>query len=520
MNKTITVNIAGFQFNIEERAYEILKSYIDAIKKQLSREEDANEIIEDIEARIAELLSEKLVDGKDVITLTDIDAVIKVMGEPEDFSDHEFTEETEDHSTEKEESTGDRRLYRDMDNATIGGVCSGLGAYFDLDPLFFKLIFVFLFIVGGSGILLYIILWVLIPEAKTTSQKLQMKGVHVNIESIKKQANDLRNQFVEKAKKKKVKHKINKAVNRGIYKSKDAISVIAKLFGIFFVIVGIFGILFLLSLFFGEVGLIPLWGERASTNLGEAMDLLYQTSFQSSISYYSLLVVLFIPIIGILIAGVKLFFGIRQKIKVLSFIFVTTWFTALGILTITGIRLGLEFKSGADTEEVINANSDEITIDVAKDSRFSNNYTVRGYQYISLGDNFQIESDNVYMANPEITFNSAPATDTTVTVTIVKSSQGLNRNVAIDLANGITYDVKQVGNKIILPPYFSFPTENKYRGQHVEVFVNIPQNKRVNLGENIDRLSPMIREHCSNCGDRKSMSNKVIENEGGELEIK
>lgn len=520
MNKTITVNIAGFQFNIEERAYEILKSYIDAIKKQLSREEDAGEIIEDIEARIAELLSEKLIDGKDVITLSDIDSVIKIMGEPEDFADNEFAEEPEDHSIEKEENAKDRRLYRDMDNATIGGVCSGLGAYFDIDPLIFKLIFVFLFIVGGSGILLYIILWVLIPEAKTTAQKLQMKGVHVNIESIKKQANEIRDQFVEKAKKQKVKHKINKAVNRGIYKSKDAISAIAKLFGIFFVIIGIFGLLLLVSLFFGEVGLIPLWGERASSNLGEAMDILYQTSFQSTISYYSLLVVLFIPITGILIAGVKLFFGIRKRIKVLSFIFVTTWFTALGILTITGVRLGLEFKSGADTEEVLSTNNEEITIDVAKDNRFSNNYTVRGYQYISLGDNFQIESDQVYMANPEITFNSAPATDTTVSVTIIRSSQGLNRNVAIDHAERIDYKVKMVDNKIILPPYFSFPKNDKYRGQHVEVFVNIPQNKKVVLGNNIDRLSPVINEHCKNCGKRESMSNKVIENDGGELEIK
>lgn len=520
MNKTITVNIAGFQFNIEERAYEILKSYIDAIKKQLSREEDAAEIIEDIEARIAELLSEKLVDGKDVITLTDIDSVIKVMGEPEDFSDNEFTEETEDHSAEKEESTGDRRLYRDLDNGTIGGVCSGLGAYFDMDPIVFKLIFIFLFIVGGSGILLYIILWVLIPEAKTSAQKLQMKGVHVNIESLKKQANDLRNQFVDKANKKKVKHKINKAVNKGLDKSKNAISLITKLFGIFFVIIGIFGILFIISLFFGEVGLIPLWGERATSNLGETMDLLYQTSFQSSISYYSLLIVLFIPIIGILIAGVKLFFGIRKRIKVIGFIFITTWFTALGILAITGIRLGQEFKSEADIKEVITSTNDEIMIDVAEDNRFSNNYSLRGYRYISLGDNFQVDENDVYMANPEITFNSAPASDTAVTITVIKSSRGLNRNVAMDLSHAITYQVKQIDNKIILPPYFSFPTNDKYRVQHVEILVNIPKNKRVNLGENIDRLSPMIREHCSNCGDRKSMSNKVIENEGGELEIK
>jgi len=517
MNKTITVNIAGFQFNIEERAYDILKSYIDAIRKQLSHEEDASEIIEDIEARIAEILSEKLTEGKDVITLSDIDAVIKTMGEPEEFSDHEYVET---HEQETEETYSERKLYRDLDNATIGGVCSGLGAYFDVDALIFKIIFLFLFIVGGSGFLLYIILWILIPEAKTTAQKLQMKGEHINIESIKKQANEIRNQIVDKAKKQKVKHKINNAVNRGLYKSKNAISTLAKVVGIFFVVMGIFGILFLVSLFFGEVGLIPLWGERATSNLGETMDILYQTSFQSSISYYALLIALFIPVTAILFAGVKLFFGIKKKIKVASFIFATIWFTSLGILAITGIRLGLEFKSGADTTQTISSSNQELIIEVDEDKKFSNNYTVRGYEYISLGDNYQIENETVFIANPQITFNSSPSADTTLTIAVIRSSQGLNRNVALEHAKSITYEIKETNNKIILPPFFAFPKDDKYRGQHVEVFVNIPKNIKVILGKNIDRLSPIINEHCIDCGERKTLADKVISNKNGELEVK
>ena len=191
MKITVSINLGGYSFNIDEDAYAELKRYLKNLELHFAGEESSSEILSDIEARMSELLRVRLTGYKQVITIEDVREVISIMGNPEDISDNEGPSRKEKFST-----PGSHRMYRDPDKRIIGGVCSGMGAYWDLEPWVVRVIFVALSLAGGLGILVYLILYVVLPEAKTTAQKIEMKGDPVNIhnitESVKKEFNTVR----------------------------------------------------------------------------------------------------------------------------------------------------------------------------------------------------------------------------------------------------------------------------------------------------------------------------------------
>ena len=191
MNKTLTVKISGYIFNIEEEAYNSLVKYLNKLKAAFHGTEGADEIVGDIESRIAELFQKKLNEKKQVITSSDVDEIVGIMGAPEDYTDEE-TSQTNESYTEKEEGTrnANRRIFRDPDDHILGGVCSGISHYFGIDPLWIRLAFVLTTLAVGGGVIAYIVLWIIVPEASSTAEKLQMKGEDVNVESIRRSVNE------------------------------------------------------------------------------------------------------------------------------------------------------------------------------------------------------------------------------------------------------------------------------------------------------------------------------------------
>lgn len=197
MNKTISITLNGAIFNIEEEGYEKLKKYLDSIRQYFSQTDGQEEIINDIESNITEKFSEKISAKKKVITNSDVAEIIDIMGSVEDFAQEANSSTLENETIEEEgEEKKIKRLYRDPDNAIIGGVCSGLGAYFNIDPVIFRVLFVAAFLFYGTGILLYILLWIAMPKAETSAQRLEMKGDSVTLkkieESIKNKITDSR----------------------------------------------------------------------------------------------------------------------------------------------------------------------------------------------------------------------------------------------------------------------------------------------------------------------------------------
>lgn len=180
MKITVSINLGGYSFNIDEDAYAELKMYLRNLELHFAGEESSSEILSDIETRMAELFRTKITTYKQVINIEDIRQAVSVLGTPEDISNSDGPT-----AREKFSSPGYHRMYRDPDSRVIGGVCSGMGAYWNIDPVIVRIIFIALALAGGIGVLVYLILYIVLPEAKTTAQKIEMKGEPVNIHNIK-----------------------------------------------------------------------------------------------------------------------------------------------------------------------------------------------------------------------------------------------------------------------------------------------------------------------------------------------
>ncbi|HCC69866.1 MAG TPA: hypothetical protein DEQ09_01735 [Bacteroidales bacterium] len=179
MKITVSINIGGMAFHIDEDAYTELKIYLRNLQRYFAKEPSSAEIMSDIEARVADLLKVRINDYKQVVTIQDVREVMSILGTPEDISDESGTGKV------KAGNVGYHRMYRDPDNRIIAGVCSGMAAYWRIDPWIVRVIFIVISLPGGLGIFIYLILWIVLPEAKTTAQKIEMKGDAVNIQNIK-----------------------------------------------------------------------------------------------------------------------------------------------------------------------------------------------------------------------------------------------------------------------------------------------------------------------------------------------
>ena len=175
MKVTVNVNIGGVPFVVDDDAYELLKNYLCRISSSITAKEDKKEILSDIERRISELLLEEGVTYSRVVTISYVKKVLSVIGDADIFG------ENSDYNTNHYSIKPSKRLMRDSENITIGGVCSGVAAFIGVDPTVIKIILLLLLFFGGSGVVLYIIAWIIIPKTHTEQEKQMMRDMHNGI---------------------------------------------------------------------------------------------------------------------------------------------------------------------------------------------------------------------------------------------------------------------------------------------------------------------------------------------------
>ncbi len=202
MNKVFNINLGGYPFTIDEDAYQHLSDYLTTIHNHFRSSEGYEEITADIEARLAEIFQEQLT-GRPIVTTKEVDAAIAIMGTPEDFGAESIEDEAtyrDDHHSGSDASykTG-KRLFRNPDDEVVGGVCSGIAAYFGIeDPLWIRLAWILLTLSGGFGIPVYIILWIIVPKAESASDRLSMRGETINVSNIGKIIEEEMDNFSER----------------------------------------------------------------------------------------------------------------------------------------------------------------------------------------------------------------------------------------------------------------------------------------------------------------------------------
>lgn len=493
MNKTVNINLAGIFFHIDEDAYLKLQRYLEAIKRSFTDSQGRSEIIADIEARIAELFSERIQNERQVIGNKEVDDVITIMGQPEDYLVDDEIFEDEPKRSYSQRTSSSRKLYRDTENSYVGGVSSGLAHYFGIDVLWIRLIWFLLIFGAGTGVLLYILLWIFVPEATTTSEKLMMRGEKVNISNIEKKIKDgfetVSESVTDVAKN--VSDTIsdatksvdfNKQGNKIKSSSKSFFDTIGDIIMFFFrIFAKFFGLILMLV---GAVTIISLVVSLFSLNLLDSVHLpgvnFFSIAEATNIPLWlmSLLVFFFVGIIAFFIfyLGLKILINNLRSIgSIAKYTLLGLWLISLISLIILSVKFGLSFKeegSTIKTEKLANITAnDTISLRMTDNELFSRNRYNRNYGFDTAYD----DNDNKVLYSRGVRLIVRSTKDSIGKIRIERSARGSDFLDAKGRAEFIRYDYELKNNELLLDSYFTLPLDAIRKGQEVKVTVYLPE---------------------------------------------
>jgi phage shock protein PspC (stress-responsive transcriptional regulator) len=490
MNKTVNINLGGMFFHIDEDAYQKLTRYFDAIKRSLSNSGGQDEIIKDIEMRIGELITEKHTSDKQVINIKEVDEIIAVMGQPEDYR-------IEDDNSPAGPGVYDfvkrnKKLYRDTEKGMLGGVATGLGHYFGIDAVWLKIMFLVFALAGfGSGILAYFILWIVTPAAVTTAEKLEMTGEPVTISNIERKVREEFENVSEKFKNAnydKMGNQVKTGVERFAGNIGEAFSTVFKIFAkVLGAIITVFAAVMLVGLF---VGMFTL----GSTSF---VDVPWQNYIDAAV--YTNVPLWVIGLLAFLAIGIPFFFLFLLGLKLLvnnlksigniaKYTLLALWLIAVAFLITFGIKQATEIAFDGKSVQKENINlqpNDTLTVKFSYNDYYAKNVENRN-DYIFTQDEKNVEQ--IY--SNEVRIHIQKTDEKLAYIQIEKKAQGKSLIEAKQRAEAIKYAYKIEGSTLIFDNYLLTETTNKFRNQEVEIFLYLPEGtllKPDNSIENYDR---------------------------------
>lgn len=601
MKKIININFQGRVIPIEETAYETLQQYVESLRRYFANEEGRDEIINDIESRIAELFSESLKRGSACISDDDVNAIMASIGRPEDFGDQDSdTSNTSAHAGNQQNQqqaqvppVGRGRLYRNADDKILGGVCSGLANYLGIDPVILRIAFVLLIgalfwvyillwiivpsqslqtnitkrlyrngddkviagvcgglasyfnidawvprlifalplliglvsgtlhavwwnwdfgfaprvITGSLGSTLfvtYIILWIAVPYAYTASEKLEMRGEKVDLNSIRDTVKEDLQNFKSKTEKwgQEVKQSAQqfgaRAKEFGQTASTQArnfsaeaapaarrvgsgignvIGILFKGFFLFIagcIAVGLFGVL--LAIVFGGMSTFPL------------KNFILEGTGQNFLAWSTLIFFLGIPLIALITWLVRRIMGVRSRNHYLGYVFGVLWLLGLFCAIILAGTLGRNFKTREWVEEKsdLTVPSNKLIVDVSP-TRVEY-YHGENWFGVSWDEDLPIYGNNLdTLQLNTVRVLLAKSKDSSYHMNKLRMSRGNTRDKAKATAQNIRFDIQQQDSVLLLPPGFPISSNDKFRNQQVAVVIEIPVGKRIRLNRRVER---------------------------------
>ncbi|RKS53361.1 phage shock protein C (PspC) family protein [Gillisia mitskevichiae] len=483
MNKTVNINLAGIFFHIDEDAYAKLQHYLEAIKRSLTNTQGKEEIIADIEARIAELFNEKIQDKKQVIGNTEVEAVIATMGQPEDYMlDEEIFEDEPSYT--KSSSTG-KQLFRDTENSYVGGVSSGLGHYLGIQALWVRLLWVVLTVASsGAFILIYIALWIFVPEAKSTADKLSMRGEEVNISNIERKIKEGFDDVAGKVRNADY-DKYGRQVKSGASSAATGISsAILAILNIFVKFIGLLILLIagstLIALF---IGLFTV----GTFGIVEApwTDYIEMAAIGAPIWVISLLTffAVGIPFFFLFILGLKIMVRKLKSIGTLAkMVLLGLWLLSVFGLAFLGVKQATLRAFDGEiviTEKLPISPQDTLYLAMRSNPEYSSNTWRKGLE-IKYDDN---DTKIMYITDIVVVVKSTK--DSIGKIEIIKTAEGSDYKDAKDRAKNISYNTSLEGNKLYLDSYLTSHLNKYYRDQEVKVTVYVPEGSVLFVDENV-----------------------------------
>ena len=478
MNKTVNINIGGLFFHVDEDAYQTLSRYFDAIKISLTDATGKDEIMKDIEMRVAELFSQRQKSDKHVINNLDVEEVINVMGQPDDY--RLDSEASQKHETEYKYALPPRRrkLYRDEDRGVIGGVCTGLGHYFGIDAFWFKLVFLILAIGFGTGFLAYLILWIAMPKAVTTSEKLEMTGEPVTISSIEKKVREEFENVSQRIQNADY-NELGNRVKSGAGDVGERLgAVFTSIFKVFAKIIGaiilVFSSLFFLGICIAAVLLIftSQLPQNAAINM-IVTPLGLETPFW--LQGILLLLCFGIPAFFLMVLGMNLILSnMRQLSNAIKYTLLAVWIVAIGVLA--AIIINEVTQTAFDGKAIIKKQipwqpKDTLMIKFVNNEFYDKDASPRNDDFYLLTDEKGKEVIYSNTISLRIMETEAPQPY----LRIEKLAVGKSAGEANSRAHKIDYGFKIQGNQLLFDSYWITAINNKFRKQSVEIYVYLPK---------------------------------------------
>lgn len=475
MNKTVSANIGGMVFHIEEHAYEKLNKYLNNIRSHFSKGDGQDEIVQDIESRIAEIFQQRN-QNKEVILDPDVDHVISIMGKPEQlFGEDQNTSSNNTSSTIDDSSTkAYKRLYRDPDDRIISGVCSGLSHRLGIDPVWFRLLFVLVLFLGGSGILIYIILAIILPKAETPAQKLEMRGEMVNINTLTKEANTSTSNkpqsFISRF------FDVIGSIALMVLK---VIAYVAGAFAAFIGLVVLFAIVVTILAMLGLGGIsIPVF-----------ITDYFLTSGQQFWSIVAIILVFGVPTIMLIYGLIKMLFKLKHNNRMINMSALVLWIAGVAIAFIVGVNVAKDYSHEErvrTTVPLVSPQADTMYVKLMEndiDDGKGASITIFGNSsgsYVT-GEEFYIDGDNVR-------FDVQRAAGNNFELVQIASANGPTRKDALENARKIEYNLEQRDSVIMFSEYMPVKKGDKFHGQEVKLILRIPVGKQIFLDESMESI--------------------------------
>lgn len=628
MKKIININLSGRIIPIEDSAFEKLQSYIESLRRHFANEEGRDEIINDIESRIAELMNEKVRKGADRITDADVDEIVASMGRPEDFDSDETTVTQDSKSQQQQQQQSSytgysenkerKRLYRDSSDKFIGGVCSGIASYLNVDPAIIRIIFaivtfggfglgfliymllwivlpakdievysgkrlyrnpddrviggvagglaayfnmrvstlrlifvapialnIFFNIINGfswgfnfhffpnivfgslSGtfFLVYIILWIVLPEARSPYEKMEMRGEKVDVNTIRQNVKEGMLQTKERLKswgnevKESAQNLSDKAKSFANTRGKSFASeageaarrtgsgighAIGVLFKVFFLFVAgsIAFALFVafIALVFGGVAWWPV------------NNFLWTSSWQQTLAWGTLIFFFGVPLIAFITWIIRRISGVRSRSGYLGWIFGGLWVIGWVAATLFAASISKDVREYDHTDSIVEISqpkSGNMIVEVSEpELKYNGNFgwinnDSRGWD---------LSEDTLRLS--AISFDIALSEDSDYHVLVKKYSSGRTESDARSRAGKIRYSVNYKDSILNLGSGYAIDKDSKFRWQKVHVEIRIPEGKKIRFDETVDeRLNPFNIKIRRYRGNRRNLSFGISETE-------
>ena len=591
MKKVININLSGRVIPIEETAFEKLKTYIDSLRHHFKEEEGSDEIINDIENRIAELLEQDIKKGSACITDQKIDDTIHLMGRVEDFVEMDAGENTSTLSDQlRQDKTGNTEtvkgsLFRNSNDKIIAGVCSGIAHALRIDPVVVRVLFALFLFGGGSGLIIYIILWVVMPQkalsvniqkkffrnpdkkmlggvasglaayfnipvwiprlvfllpviagigidfipsviiggglfgtffltylilwivvpyATTPSEKMQMRGEKIDVNSIKNAVKEELGQFKTRS------AEMGEKIKTGAEQmSKEASTVAGTTFGrIVTTLVKIFFIFLAGILVFTAMVVAGALGVASLVTI-PVHGFLLSSSLQEWALWGTIILFLLTPVVGIIIWLIRRIIGAKTN-KYISLSFVVLWilgWVSLGLLT---AGIGKEFKQESVATTTIQSSlADSSVLQVSLKEPVVHYTNTYGWIHVGEETGFDITEDSLFYNHIDLVVEKSDTNE--IGADIMKYSFGTNKKSALERANQISFSGAFKDSTLFLSSALGIDKKSKYRGQRVKVMVRLPVGRKIRFDEKlIDLFEPEQSDY-----DEEGRSRRDIEYESG-----